>query len=423
MKAVVVQDLPTTKDVVGSKLEREESVGKHALDVAVVGGGIGGLFAANALQKQGISATVYEQASALSEIGAGVQLTPNSVRQLERLGFGPDVERLGAPVGSNSRYMRDDRTLIGPVITTDSSGWNAVLGMHRADLVEILASGLAPGTIKCDHRCVGFEQDEHSTRLTFANGEIVDANVTVGADGIHSMLAQQLGQTSAPVFSGSVSYRGLVEHRAVPDCPNDSFLLWMGERKHFMVYPVRGGKLLNYVGFLPSAKEFSESWSAPGDARVLAQEFSAWDPILDQLIGQIDEIFGWGLYDREPLARWTTGRMALLGDAAHPMLPHLGQGANQAIEDGMALATILAGAPGQPSRALLAYETLRRDRTQEIQRGARANGLRYDSAYEDLKSRDLEMAAMQRFRYWLYDYDVLADAEHIMQDLNAEQVK
>lgn len=155
-----------------------------------------------------------------------------------------------------------------------------------------------------------------------------------------------------------------------------------------------------------------ESWSAPGDPDVLRREFAGWDPRIEQLLRDVQMTFRWALYDREPLPTWTKGRLSLLGDAAHPMLPHLGQGANQSIEDGMALATILARADRTtvPS-ALIAYERLRRERGAQIQRGARESGLRYDSAYLDLGVRDAEIAAHAAFRKRLYDHDVVPDAQ------------
>jgi salicylate hydroxylase len=155
-----------------------------------------------------------------------------------------------------------------------------------------------------------------------------------------------------------------------------------------------------------------ESWSAPGDPNVLRAEFAGWDLRIGSLLAQVQATFRWALYDREPLPAWTKGRLTLLGDAAHPMLPHLGQGANQSIEDGMALATILARANRQTApAALLAYERLRRERVAQVQRGARENGMRYDSAYSDLGVRDAEIAAHAAFRKTLYDHDVVPGAQ------------
>jgi salicylate hydroxylase len=385
---------------------------QSGLDVAIVGGGIGGLFAANALLAQGLRVAVYEQAPEIGEVGAGVFLTPNSVRHLQRIGLGPAVEKWGARVGADSRYCRHDGAPIAPVQVTDSSGWNATFGMHRADLVEMLAGALPKGCVHTGHRCSGFEQDETKARLSFANGASTEADIVIAADGIHSELRAYVFASSQPVFSGSVAYRGLVSRDRVPDWPADRWQMWLGKGRHFLAFPVRAGKLINYVGFVPTDEEMKESWSAPGDPEVLRQAFAGWDPRIHQLLREVQITFRWALYDREPLPVWTKQRLSLLGDAAHPMLPHLGQGANQSIEDGMALATILAQADKTTApMALLAYEKLRRERVAEVQRGARANGLRYDSAYSDLGVRDAEITAHAEFRKTLYDHDVVPDAQ------------
>ena len=381
-------------------------------NVVVVGGGIGGLFAANALIAHGLQVSVYEQAPSLGEVGAGVFLTPNSVRQLQRVGLGPAVEKRGARVGTESRYFRHDGTPIAPVQVTDSSGWNATFGMHRADLVEMLASGLPREVVHTGHRCSGFEQSGDVARVSFANGAIVEGDVVIAADGIHSELRQHVTPPSRPVFHGSVAYRGVLAHRRIPHWPTDSWLMWLGKGKHFLTFPVRAGELINYVGFVPADEEMKESWSAPGDPDVLRREFAGWDPRIGSLLSQVEATFRWALYDREPLPTWTQGRLTLLGDAAHPMLPHLGQGANQSIEDGMALATILAHASRATApAALLAYEHLRRERVAQVQRGARENGLRYNSANSDLGVRDAEITAHAAFRRRLYDHDVVPEAK------------
>jgi salicylate hydroxylase len=380
--------------------------------VVIVGGGIGGLFAANALIAGGIEVSVYEQAPAIGEIGAGVFLTPNSVRHLQRIGLEPAVEKWGARVGRESRYFRHDGAPIAPVQVTDTSGWNATFGMHRADLVNMLAEALPPGTVRTGHRCSGFEQDGNAARVSFANGASAEADIVIAADGIHSELRPYVFPPSSPVFHGSVAYRGLVPHERVPHWPTERWQMWLGKGRHFLTFPVRAGKLINYVGFVPTDEKMKESWSAPGDPDVLRQEFAGWDPRIQQLLGEVQVTFRWALYDREPLPVWTRERLSLLGDAAHPMLPHLGQGANQSIEDGMALATILGRADRKTAPlALLAYERLRRERVAQVQRGARENGMRYDSAYSDLGVRDAEITAHAEFRKRLYDYDVVPQAE------------
>jgi salicylate hydroxylase len=381
-------------------------------NVVIIGGGIGGLFAANALIAHGLNVSVYEQAPALGEIGAGVFLTPNSVRQLQRVGFGPAVEQRGARVGTGSHYFRHDGAPIAPVQVTDSAGWNATFGIHRADLVELLADPLPAGVVLTGHRATSFAQDGDTARVSFANGATAEGDIVIAADGIHSELRRYVAPPSRPVFHGSVAYRGVLPHALVPRWPTDRWLMWLGKAKHFLSFPVRAGELINYVGFVPADQEMKESWSAPGDAHVLRAEFAGWDPRIEHLLSQVQTTFRWALYDREPLPAWTKGRLTLLGDAAHPMLPHLGQGANQSIEDGMALATILACADRDTTpAALLVYERLRRERVAQVQRGARENGMRYDSAYSDLGVRDAEIAAHAAFRLKLYDHDVVPEAQ------------
>ena len=381
------------------------------LRVAIIGGGIGGLFAAHALLARGIQVRVYEQAPAIGEVGAGVYVTPNAVRHLESVGLGPAVEKHGARVGGASAYYRHDGSPIAPVQVTDANGWNACFGMHRADYVEFLSAALPSGIIHTGHRAVGFEQAADRAWVRFANGALAEADVVVGADGIHSEMRPHVFPPSTPVFHGTISYRGTLPASRLPGWPMERWEMWAGPKKHFLVFPVRHGTMVNYVGFVPTDEEMKESWSAPGDPAVLRREFAGWDPRIDQVLAQVDHTFRWALYDREPLPTWTKGRLTLLGDAAHPMLPHLGQGANQTIEDGIALATILAEAPDAPvPDRLLAYEKLRRERVAEVQLGARKHGLRVDSMVEDLKKRDADLLAHAEFRKQIYSFDVVPRA-------------
>ena len=386
--------------------------------IVIVGGGIGGLFLANALIAQGLKVSVYEQAPALGEVGAGVYITPNCVRPLQRVGVGPAVEKWGAKVGNKSHYFHHDGSVIADVQVTDTSGWNATYGMHRADLVDMLAKNLPAGVVHTGHRCTGYERRGDTARVTFDNGEAAEGDVVVGADGIHSVLRQHVHPESRPVFSGTVTYRGVVPVELVPEWPEESWLMWLGKGKHFLVYPLRAGKLINFVGFVPANQEMKESWSAAGDPEALRREFADWDPKIGYLLGQVQNTFRTALFDRDPLPSWTKGRLTLLGDAAHAMLPHLGQGANQSIEDGMALATILANTDRSSVLAgLLLYERLRRERTAKVQSSARENGLRYDSFHSDLDLRDAEITAHAGFRRQLYDYDVVPEARALAMDL------
>jgi salicylate hydroxylase len=293
------------------------------------------------------------------------------------------------------------------MVTTDSSGWNGVYGMHRADLLNVLAASLPPSTIRAGHCCSGFEQSATVVRLRFTNGETAEADFVIAADGIHSALQKYIVDQMPPEYSGVRAYRGLIARERLAGWREEAQQLWMGDGKHFMVYPVRAGQLLNYVAFVPSLNATTESWSAAGDRDELMSSFNGWDPRVVELLEAVDSCFWWGLYDRRPLQSWTKGRLALLGDAAHAMLPHLGQGANQAIEDGVALAVLVEEQiSADLPRILLHYEQLRRARTDNIQREARKSGLRYDSQYADLDQRDREIASLATFRKSLFDYDV-----------------
>jgi salicylate hydroxylase len=300
-----------------------------------------------------------------------------------------------------------DGTVVGPVLTMDSSGWNGFYGMHRADLLRVFAEPLPQSAIRTGHRCIGLEQDADVARLHFSNGTKAEADVVIGADGIQSVVQKFVVAPATPEYSGSRAYRGLIEREKIPGWREAAHQVWMGDGKHFMVFPVRRGELLNYVGFVPTGEQTVESWSAVGDRDELAASFAGWDPRVVELLAKVETCFWWGLYDRRPLAAWSNGRLTLLGDAAHAMLPHVGQGANQAIEDGVALAILLEGSDRTEIPTILKhYETLRRARTNIVQAEARKNGLRYDSRSGSLEQRDREIATSAEMRKWFYDYDV-----------------
>ena len=250
-------------------------------------------------------------------------------------------------------------------------------GMHRADLLGMFVDRLPAEIVNTGHRCIGFEQDDKQAIVTFANGARAAADVVVAADGIHSTLQQFVVAPSRPQFSGQVAHRGIVSAASV-SWPAGAMRNWLGAGKHFLVFPVRAGELINYVGFVTTDEQTKESWSSPGDPAALAREFAGWDPMVEAILAQAKDTFRWGLYDREPLAAWTRGRLTLLGDAAHPMLPHAGQGANQAIEDGVALATVLA--PRRPAVGAAGVADLRAAAARahrRVQQRSRLNGARY----------------------------------------------
>jgi salicylate hydroxylase len=372
-----------------------------ALRAVVVGGGLGGIAAAVALLRAGIDVQVHEQAQQLAEVGAGVSLAPNGLRMLKRLGVGEGIARAGARYAAAQLRLSDGRAVRHEPYQFAVPGQN--VGIHRADLLALLAGQLPPGAVRTGHRCTGFRQDAGRATAVFADGTTATADAVIGADGIHSVLQGFVVAPAEPVFSGVVAYRGLVP--CLPEYPAGTMRMWVGEGRHFLVFPVRAGQLLNYVGFVPSETAVRESWSAPADPVALAAHFEGWDPVIGQVIAAISgpggSGFQWGMYDRMPLPRWSSGRLTLLGDAAHPMLPHLGQGVNQALEDAVALATLLGAltSPAGVPRALAAYEGLRRDRTARVQMGSRRQGAGWDSSGSQLVDRR-----------WIYEYDVWAEA-------------
>jgi salicylate hydroxylase len=368
-----------------------------ALRVLIVGGGIGGLSAAVALRATGASVLLYEQAHQLGEVGAGLVLFPNSLRVLRRLGLVHRVGSVGARL-TRFQYCQADGTLVSDVEYGEITPLSP-LGMHRADLVAALAEFLPDGVIHTGHRCVQFAQGDESATVSFDNGTSVEADIVIGADGIHSVLQPYVLASSEPVFSGAVAYRGVVPAHRLAD-PICGFVNWGGHGKHLLAYPVRAGELINFVGIVPADDNMPESWSTPGQPATLMAEFAGWDPAVRRLLAEVNTTLKWALYDRNPLSHWTRGRLTLLGDAAHPMLPHMGQGANQAVEDAMGLATVLRGATAADApAALIRYQELRHDRTARIQQSARRSGSRLDFAQPiptDVR--------------WLQDYDVEADA-------------
>ncbi len=381
--------------------------GASKLRAAIIGGGMGGLAAANALMQRGLDVTVFEQSAALGEVGAGVFIYPNSLRQLERMGFGEALAKVGGKISPGSHYNRKDGSVVGDILTTDSAGWNGMYGMHRADILDALAAALPPEAVRTGHRAVDFSQTADKATVRFANGESFEADVVIAADGINSAMQPFVVEPSPPEYSGFRAYRGLLARDKLESWPDATHQVWMGEGKHFMVFPVRSGTMLNYVGFVPTPHETLESWSAIGDRDELAASFADWDPRVTNLLSKVENCYWWGLFDRRPLRTWINGRLTLLGDAAHPMLPHLGQGVNQAIEDAVALGVLLEERRSDEVPAMLqAYESLRLPRTSLVQAEARQNGRRYDSLYESIEQRDEEIRKSAIFRKSLYDYDI-----------------
>ena len=381
-----------------------------SLRVAIVGAGIGGLTAAIALRRRGIDATVYEQAHELKALGAGVAIATNGSRVLTDLGLGDAIEAIAGRV-SGYAY----RTSAGDALPIDPAALS--LGdpertwfLHRGEFQTALARALPDGALQMGRRCVGVSETPEGARVEFADGSVVEADVLVGADGIHSRLQGTVTEPADPVSEGIMAYRGLLPAERVRGVVDlDVSAMWLGPRQSFLLYPVSSGRLMNLVAFVPTTLDVEESWTAPGDVTELARAYRGWDERVLRVIGAMDETFRWGIYDREPLDRWSTERVTLLGDSAHAVTPHLGQGANQAVEDAITLAATLEDAStGDVPDRLALYESLRRDRTRLVRNQAREAGRLY---------RSTEVSPAEQAERLRVIYDSIQindhDAEHV----------
>ena len=389
-------------------------MGDNQLPVAVIGGGIGGLTAGLCLLRAGFDVHVYEQAAQLSEVGAGVQVSPNASRVLHRLGLAGALAATGVkPLAWHQRRWDNGRTLLRAPL---AEALEATYGfphyqMHRADLLAALAAAMPAERVHTGHRLTGFTDHGGHVSLRFAGGRSVGAGVLVGADGIHSVVRQGLFGAEDARFTGCVAYRAVVPADRLGHLDLEvTAQVWLGPGRHFVHYFISGRRLVNFVAVVEQDRWTRESWTDQGSIEDALREYRGWHPQVREIIGAAAETYVWALFDRPPLPRWSSGRVTLLGDAAHAMLPFMAQGAAQAVEDGAALATCLRQGQSVVA-ALRRYEQVRRPRTARLQEMSAGNKTRFhlpDGPAQRDRDRQLS-AGSQAWAFnglgWLYEHD------------------
>ncbi|HEY5389371.1 MAG TPA: FAD-dependent monooxygenase [Solirubrobacteraceae bacterium] len=385
--------------------------------IAIIGGGIGGLTAAQALVKRGFEVRVYEAAPELKEIGAGVALGPNAMKALRAL----DLEEPVRAVSWESDYdcLRNWKT--ARLITkTDHNLQVERYGAggcfaHRADLLDVLADALPADIVTLGARCTAVSSDGDVASAAFRDGSQIEADAIIGADGIHSAVRASLFGEDAPRFTGKICYRSVIPVEAIPGGPPPpENVIWMGPRGAIVVYGMRRGELINVVSHYDDETYKHESWITQCDRDEVIERYSGWHESLERLFSAGELWYKWALYDRDPIPRWTSGRATVLGDAAHPMLPYLGQGACQSMEDGCVLAAALAATPDDMPAGLELYERARRPRASRVVITSRERGVdNHLTSPLAAWRRDLMIAVRKRIGSdqegrggsWIWDYD------------------
>ncbi len=368
------------------------------LPVAVVGGGIGGLALAGSLAKFGLPYIVLEQADALTEVGAGIQIGPNGVHVMRFLGIETELARdAGMPEVYHARDWKTGGTLYKtPRNPAFAEKYGApYYQVHRADLLDTLRSTVDPDRIHLGQKVTGLEQKDDRVVITTAKGDTFEAGAVIGADGIHSAVRRNLFGDDKPRYAGIVIFRLTAPiERLKPHFKDIGSSTFHGPHGHVTVYPISGGTKVNFAGAWETDAWQEESWSLECGKDEVHAAYAGWTQDIQDLIDASDRINKWALFDRDPLPAWTKGRCTLLGDAAHPMLPFLAQGACQAIEDGYVAAALLARSGGDWAGALKEYEQVRLPRTSRVQLGARA---RVASMHEPSPIGRM----IRNFNYWI----------------------
>ncbi len=341
------------------------------MKIAIIGGGLGGLSAGLALHGKGFDVEIYEQAPELGEVGAGVQLTPNGSRSLIALGLEEEILRIGTETTGKTIYLWDTAETRDFMRLGEENKYGApYLTFHRADLLGLLKDAMnarKPGAIHLNKCFASQKQLGDQVEVTFVDGTTVTADVVIGADGIHSSVRRSLFGPDQAEFTGCMAWRGLVPAEALEneiDMKGGS--MWLGPNAHIVTYPVRKGKLLNFIAMVDRDDWKLDGWNQQGTTEEAMEDFVGWSEKVHLMVQNISTPFKWALIVRKPLESWSKGRVTLLGDACHSTLPFLSQGANMSFEDGVVLARCLETSPDNVDVAFRLYEKARKERTTGI---------------------------------------------------------
>ena len=384
-------------------------MGQRKLSLAIVGAGMGGLAVAATLRRLGMDAQVYEQARSFARIGAGIQMMPNSMKVLRAIGVEQRLRRTSFAPRSHLNRVWDSGEVTRELPMPESLYGAPYLCMHRGDLHDALLSVLPAEIVHLDKRLVGLDQAGGRVTLRFADGERASADAVVGADGVHSVVRDIIVGPDAPLHKGRIAYRAvfpsaLMRGRGI----GDSRTKWWGLDRHIVIYYTNAARSEIYlVTSVPEPAEWltRESWSAKGDVKELRRAYEGFHPEVRAVLDACPDCHKWAILEREPLARWSQGRVLLLGDACHPMTPYMAQGAATSIEDAAVLARCLADADGEDIEgAFRRYEAHRKPRTSLIQAISSANTWMKDGSSDTA---------------WLYGYDAWNAALDVPADVAA----
>ena len=392
------------------------------MKVLVVGGGIGGITCMLALRQRGVDAQLFEQAAAFGQVGAGIQVSSNAARILLKLGLGPALKKVATyPEARDYRGWDTGERLYYTQLgqKAEAHFGSPYYAAHRAELLDVLLSELDEYGVRLGSRVEYVYQDDRGVSLTLADGTTAQGDILVGADGIHSTVRAQLLGKESPRYTGNVAWRGLVPAERVAQLNLGSVVgVWMGPNRSIVQYYVSAGRTFNWIGISRSPQPARESWLAEGKIEDALSEYVGWHSTIRTIIAATPKVLRQALYDREPLPDWQVGRIVLLGDAAHPMLPFYAQGGAQSIEDAYVLAGCIAEGQDRPLAALARFVKMRLPRTAWMQGLARREEELYQSNdAATIKARNERMrvnrtpetAAFPPEQERLYGYD--ADTE------------